>query len=480
MKAKIKPLIILIALFVLSLAAAITVGCSIGEKTAQDLAGEMGLNCPVTYYANGGQFVDGTSKDQKVYRTVYYKPETPIFNIGVDSSTGQAMTISRDGYVFMGWEYCKLNEEGEPILKDTEGVVLNVLDNGTADIKDVNGRQLLEQNKRFTAEPDGTKAFADGKIVIHEGDHIYLAATWVQDVVLEYRLVTDTPISATVTENGESKTATCNTGDLIAKQVFTLNEIYLDTSFSPVTDETLSDRAILADTHTYIHLYYDEECKEPVLENGVIDKPADSKNAVIYVKYLQGSWTTVRTAANFASMLSSSTAGNYYIPFDIDCASYASFGLRNSTATFNSKVEGNGFTVSNIKITSRLPGNNNVSLFGTLGANAQINNLTLQTVTADISFRTGNLTIYALFSGVNEGATLKGFKVVDYTLSISGASNGTILNIQKDNAGVYITDNWLYGTGTDAEFISKYGNIVQNATLKIDNEQVTQVTGGQQ
>ena len=82
-----------------------------------------------------------------------------------------------------------------------------------------------------------------------------------------------------------------------------------------------------------------------------------------------------------------------------------------------------------------------------------------------------------MFSEVEEGATFNEFFVQNYSLSISGFANGTILNIQKDLTGNYITDNWLYGMTNDAEFVSKYGNIVQNATLKIDNEQVI---GGQQ
>ncbi len=470
MKAKIKPLIILIAVFALSLAAGIAAGCSIGEKSAKQMADELGLVCPVTYYANGGQFLDGSSKDQKVYRTIYYAPGSPVFNIGVDKvNEGSDIGITRDGYVFDGWEYCKLNDDGTPILKDDGGNVLTVLPNGTADIKDTNGKQLLEQSKRFTAEPDGRKAFANGRVIINEGEYLYLAATWVQDVIIEYRLVTDTPITTTVTEDGAEKQVTYNTGDLLSTQSF---ENFQDMVISPS-----SWTVDLGSTHSYIHMYYDEDCTDPVKPNGTIAKPTDNTNAVIYVKYLQGSWTTVRTDANFATMLSSTT-GNFYIPHDIDCSSYNYFSLKRSTSTFNCRVEGNGFTVSGITIPNqRIQSGGSVSLFGKIGKNAQINNLTIESIDVTATLTTGVATVYAMFSEVEEGATFNEFFVQNYSLSISGFANGTILNIQKDLTGNYITDNWLYGMTNDAEFVSKYGNIVQNATLKIDNEQVI---GGQQ
>lgn len=479
MKTKIKPLMILIAVFVLSLAAAIVAGCSIGEQTAQDLANQLNCTCPVTYYANGGQFTVGLSADQKAYRTVYYQPDAPIFNIGEDKALEQNLSISRDGYIFTGWEYCKTDDEGNPILKDENGNVLNVLENGTADIKDANGRQLLEQSKHFTAEPNGTKVFGGGRIFIHQGEHYYFAATWVQDSVLEYKLVTDSPITATVTgEDGTDVSKTFNTGDVIAKGEFgSFTVLSVTPSINPTQNTLLKDCVDLGETHSYIHMYYDEACTEPVPENGgSVNKPENSANAAIYVKYLEGKWTTVRRGSDFSRMLMSTSAGNYYIPYDIDCEG-TSFVLGSNT--FNSRVEGNGFTIRNIVSGSGIVGQtlsqgSNVALFGALGSKAEINNLTIENVTASVTVR-DSATVHAMFTKVESGAKLSGFTVQNFTLNISLGNDAMIMNIQNIS-GAYQTDKWLYGTDTDAEFVSGYYDLVQNATLKINNEQVT---GGQ-
>ena len=188
-RTKIKTLIILIAIFSVSLIAGLT-GC-IGEKDAKQRAEELGMTASVTYYTNGGNFVAGSnSVDQKWYRTDYYFPDTPIFNIGVDETVGQSLTIRRDGYVFAGWEYAKLDNDGLPILYelDSKGVrtgkQLDVLENGTASIIGSTGRELLEQEKRFEAETSGKKVFENGHPKVGDGEHIYLAATWSQDIVL--------------------------------------------------------------------------------------------------------------------------------------------------------------------------------------------------------------------------------------------------------------------------------------------------------
>ncbi len=470
---------ILIAVFVLSLAAAIVAGCSIGEQTAQDLANQLNCTCPVTYYANGGQFTVGTSADQKAYRTVYYQPDAPIFNIGEDKSIGQNLSISRDGYIFTGWEYCKTDDEGKPILKDENGNVLNVLENGTADIKDANGRQLLEQSKHFTADPNGTKVFGGGKIFIHQGEHFYFAATWVQDSVLDYKLVTDSPITATVTgEDGTNVSKTFNTGDVIAKAEFgAFTVLSVTPSINPTQNTLLKDCVDLGDTHSYIHMYYDEDCKQPVSENGgSVNKPENGSNATIYVKYREGKWTTVRRGSDFSRMLMSPSAGNYYIPYDINCEG-TSFVLGSNT--FNSRVEGNGFTISNLTIGAdmgrqQLTQGKSFALFGELGSKAEINNLTIENVTAYVTIR-DSTTVHAMFTGVESGAKLSNFTVQDFTLDINLSPNAIIMNIQNIS-GTYQTDNWLYGTDTDAEFVSGYYNLVQKATLIINNEQVT---GGQ-
>ena len=101
MKTKIKLLIILIAIFAVTMIAGLLAGC-IGEINAFEQAQQMGYTCAVTYYTNGGAFSEKNTADLKSYKTVYYKPGTPIFNI-IDDATSQGLIISRENFIFTGW-----------------------------------------------------------------------------------------------------------------------------------------------------------------------------------------------------------------------------------------------------------------------------------------------------------------------------------------------------------------------------------------
>ena len=465
MKNKIRTLIILIAIFAISLTAGIFAGC-IGEQNAKERAEALGMTACVTYYVNGGYFI-ADSPDDKVYRTDYYYPDTPIFNIGVDQTSGQPLTIKRDGYVFAGWEYAVLDGKGLPLLyevdsdgKQTTGLPLKVLENGTASIIGSTGRELLEQAKRFEAVPSGEKVFANGHPKVKGGEHKYLVATWAQDVVLEYKLITDAPI----TVQSDDGNITYNNGDTIATRGFlTSDTITLMTENEPASFSGFS----------YINLYWDEEGTNEVVTGEQITKNEDETNSVIYAKYLKGDWKTVRTANDAANMLRA-TSGNYFVVYDIDCSS-ASVSYR-TTGSFGAVIEGNGKTLSNINISNTVQSADKGSIFGNLTRNAQIKNLTIENVNISLSLN-GEMSAYVLVSNVAEGAVFENFALNNVTLNIRMSNNAKLNNIQYVN-GSYEKDNWLYGAyDTDVEFESKYGNLVHNGTLIINNTEI--VTGGQ-
>lgn len=471
MKTKIKLLIILITVFAVSLIAGLVSGCRIGEINGKEQADQMGFTCPVTYYANGGTFREGRDDDDKVYKTIQFKPGTPIFNIG--GTEGQSLTIVRKDYVFAGWEFCKLDEDGHPVLKDADGNVLPYLDNGTADIKEASGLQMNEKLKRFTAESNGTKVFQNGKHIINEGESLFIVATWVQDVMLDYKLVTDTPITV---KGADGADKTYNTGDVIYSQGFGTSTSlrlrpYGSISFDPGLE--------FVSEHSYINLYWDEACENPVVDssNSKIDKPSNDENAVIYAKYRSGKWTPVRDADDYLGAMVSGS-GKYFLVFDIDC-SKAAFSMR--AETFNGEIDGNGKTVSNITIGGSLAfqaqileNGKSYALFGDLGANAKISNLTIKNVSINVSVRTGSVSVYMLMSGFAEGAALENLVVDGVTVKIS--NNGLLLNLQNED-GTYNTDKWLYGVVSDNDFIEEHGEIVKNATLNINNNNIY---GGQE
>ena len=463
MKAKIKTLIILIAICAVSLVSGICAGC-IGEDDAKDRADKLGMTACVTYYANGGTFYEGNTPDKKVYRTDYYRPETPIFNIGVDENKGQKIDISRTGYVFAGWEYAVLDDNGLPLLYELDangvrtGKQLAVLENGTASIiGSGTGKEILEAEKRFEAVPDGTKVFANGHPKVKDREHKYLVATWTEDITLEYRLITDAPIV-----DGD---VTYNNGDVIYTRAFENSDTI--TLYPDTTPTTLAGAS-------YIHLYWDAEGENAVKAGQQISRKED-ENSVIYAKYLSGTWTAVKTANQAANMLRATGNSNYFVVNDIDCTG-ASFSYTTS-GNFGGIIDGNGKTLSNINISSTIrTAPDKGSILANLTATAKVKNLTIENVT--ISLNVGiNMEAYVLVSSVADGAVIENVEVNGVTFKITKSDSITIFNIQLV-AGEYQKDNWLYGAyNTDAEFIEKYGNLVHNCTLIINNETI--VTGGQ-
>lgn len=505
MRAKINTLIILITVFAASLIAALLAGC-IGEKDAKERADSFGMTACVTYYTNGGSFVIGSKKmgtpDQKVYRTDYYYPGTPIFNIGeeetgkneadyvYDKTVGQPIIITRSGYVFAGWKYAKLDEETKlPLLytTDEEGnkTYLPVLESGTASMIGSTGREMLEQEKRFEAEIDEERGlvFANGHPTVGAGEHVYLVATWELDVFLEYRIVTDADVTTQIevdeiaddggqyTEiNGKIyKTVTYKTDDTILTESFeTYTSLTLYPDTAPVTFSGFS----------YINLYRDIECNDPVKTGEVIEKK-DGENSVIYVKYLSGSWTPVKTANDAVRMFTASGNSNFYVVYDdIDCSKTEIRTL--NKGYFGGVIDGNGKTIKNVNVTYNANNGDNASLFGNLNSSAQITDLTIENVTINVTVRpNAKLSLHILVSSLADGAKIENVILNNVTVNITKPSSATISNIEVDD--VYKTDNWLYGVyPTDEQFeSSKYGDSVKvkNATLTmtVDGKEVLNI-----
>ena len=483
MKAKLKSLIILAAIFVLTLTAGIVAGCSIGESTPDELAHGLGMNSTVTYYANGGKFTG----NEQCYMCFRFKAGQPIFNIGVDERVGQKFTITRENFKFAGWQYCEL-KDGLPILTNEEtGKVCKVKDiTGTAEITDEDGREKSEPEKKFTALSNGQDVFVDGNHPeIGENEHLYLVANWIPDVKIEYRLASDTDTvkfaqyndkgEPVYDENDNPVEEEVNKGEVIAYADFGGNEVELtpeDTSIFPASS-----------THSYIHLYYDEECTEIVNTGDIAEKP-ETENYVLYARFISGKWTPVRDADDVNDMLRAYGSSNYFIVNDINYD--GTFTAAEKSAIFNGIIDGNGKCISGLTLSrSSVSSDGEVSLFGKIGANAEIKNLTLKNISVTATVRPGaRIRVYALFAKVTEGAEISGVTVDGISVSVTMPADAGIINIPSLNEG-YNTDKWLYGRygkdndenldRTDAEFEEIYTGLeVLNATLTINNSEIVQ------
>lgn len=493
MKAKIKPLIILIAVFIVALASGIAAGCSIGEKSTKELADEMGLTVPVTYYANGGNFRLNANKVTYAYRTIYYKPGSPVWDMPAYTPSSQyPHSVDREGYVFKGWYWCVLDEEGNPVLKDNSGNDIKYYDNGSADMSKIDGNvtvQLGESEKQFTSVIDRTKGkvFEDENgnaktIYAETGKHLFLIADWERDVVLEYKLVSDSPITV---KDGDG-TKTYSNGDVIGFKSFALDPVI---SLNPADGVS----GIESTSHTYISLYYDAECANPVIAGtpeARIAKPVNGESATIYARYLAGTnWEPVRTQDDVKNMFSSTAVNrHYFLVNDVDCTDLT---VTAKNARLNtSSIDGNGKTISGFKVNpgSTIAKNTKVSLFGTMDINTEIKNLTIKNIEFEtIGIRNSiNAAVNVLFSGLETPAN-ENDKVAAFTNFVVDGVKVTVRRVGADSVidniplvgEDYKTDSWLYCNGfTDAEFTAAHqGVTVNNAELIINNVNI--VSGGQ-
>ena len=461
MKTRFKTLIVLVAIFLCSLTAGIVAGCSIGEPPVS----ASGLDCCVTYYINGGSFNSSTTMS---YTTLYFKSGAPILNVGVDKVNNITYSVSRTNYYFNGWKYAALDENGQPILRDSEGTQLTVKPSGSPEMLDDGGRELSEQSKVFTAEIDETRGhvFGNGHPTINKDEHLYLVADWTGAARLDYVLVADEAVTFTDGNEDNPVLTTVEPGEVVYGRDFG--------SFSVINLDPENDlKNFVSTTHSYIHLYWDEECRNPVVatEAREIPKPEPDENGevvnpVIYAKYVSGNWTPVRDSDGVANMFKSSGLNslamrqNFYLVGNITYSGNAI--ARDNTFNTNCTINGNGFTISNLVFASQraLVGGAKVSVFGTLTDNANIYDLTLKDVTLNVTFNKAmsGTAAYLLFTDMNDGATLNNFLMDGATLNAT--LNGAIVtNLQTD-------DHFIYGTGnTDAEFAEAHGELVLGAVL---------------
>ena len=127
----------------------------------------------------------------------------------------------------------------------------------------------------------------------------------------------------------------------------------------------------------------------------------------------------------------------YYLMNDIDCA-----GLKRTPINiFNSQLQGNGYTISNLTFekvgTSALGQSTKVSMFGTLKKDAIIENIVFDNITMNYEVKPNAMAeIYLVYTAMEEGAKANGV-TINATMNISlGTGASTANNIQT---------NWKYG-----------------------------------
>ena len=183
--------------------------------------------------------------------------------------------------------------------------------------------------------------------------------------------------------------------------------------------------------HTLYEYYMDEECTQ------VFGWPYTfgEEDVTVYVKFIPGRWTIVRTAQEFASALVG--GGDIYVDADLDFN-----GVNWSTLEkLNVTINGNGHTISNISINHTFNRNNLAycALFGSLGEKANVYDLKFSNVsiTAEVTL-SGEYKLAMFACGAVEGARVSNVSV-----------SGTITCDNKNFLGL-TSSNWIIENNAQA------------------------------
>lgn len=133
----------------------------------------------------------------------------------------------------------------------------------------------------------------------------------------------------------------------------------------------------------------------------------------------------VYTAADLYSIRNNPT-GKYIQMADIDLSGYSNWSpIGNSSTMFNGTYDGNGFTITNLKINR--PNSENQGLFGLVGSQAKIMNVALENININSGNYNGGLTgfNYGYVYNCYSTGTITGKK---WTGGLVGQNNGNIEN----------------------------------------------------
>lgn len=338
-------------------------GCSLGESFEEVLENRK-LVAQVTYYSNGGTF-EGTP-DKK---DMYYGEGAKALNIGVVNPMSGTVEITRNNYVFDGWYYAVLDEQGNPVYED-------------------------EATKTYKL---GDKV--DFAVALKKGDHWIVVAKWLATVKVNVVLVCDGDATIPVKVKDGEEALSYKNGDVVETRPYNTADQVVNPG------DGKAPFTVDGKDYTFVEYYADEACTK--LVQWPIEK--QETDVTIYAKYIKGEWEVVRTAKSVSDMFNQITASKrYWLVKDID-ASGRKIAAKTS---FEGEIQGNGFKISNLSVQkSKITGGSTVSLFGDVGATAVIENLTLDGLTIEYSLQSSPVSVYFAFSSIAEGAKIANVKL---------------------------------------------------------------------
>ncbi len=371
-------------------------GCSVGE-TLDNALSSRNLTAQVTYYSNGGEF-EGTP-DRK---DMYYQDGSKALNIGVVNPLNGTATVARNNYEFDGWYFAVLDENGNPEYAD---------------------------EAKTTYKLGGKVDFS---VPLKAGDHWQLVAKWSMHVMLQIKLAIaeeGAEIPAAVKE-GQPAVSYKHGDKLQTRQYNAADRV-------PSPDYAKEPFEKQGNDYTFVDYYTDEACTKPVVWP-IEKEEGQTEDAVIYAKYIKGSWKVLRDDSDVSDMFSAFGEGNkYYLARDIN-ATLANY-IPVADGSFNDEIQGNGYTIKGLNVTRTelAPPEQTVSLFGKIKASARIENLKLTDLVINYGIKTCPVQAYFVFTEMEAGATIKNV-TLSGSMTIAKPSGETVA--KRLYGGDYATD----------------------------------------
>lgn len=363
MKSKIKKPLVLIIMLIL-LAATLT-ACQFGI-TLEGEKEQYGLTAKITYHLNGGTQVDNSD-----HLDMYYKTGDVAIDLGFDEMTKGTINVQRNNYSLVGWFYPATKEDGSIDYVDEEKGIVNV---------------------------DKNRAFDFKTYRVAEGDEIDLYAYWLPNQKLEFVLANE--------ETLNNQVVVGETTYLAGGAPLKVEEFGRDTYINKSMYDPLYGNV----NYTFVGYYEDVDCTTPV--KWPVERTNEETNIKVYAKYLPGDWTVIETVMDLKEVVGKYVnKGKYYINNDIIANGYVIEISEN--ATFNGTIRGNGHTISGITFKkASIKNGSYVSMFGTIGENAVIKDITFKDCKGDFAANKDcSISAYFFADDIYNAAVLSNVKI---------------------------------------------------------------------
>ena len=414
-KRKISLLISLMALASLF----IFTGCSLGTSK-EEILDRYDLTAQITYYVNGEKAtfepIAATERD------IYYQAGQIPYAIPESK-------ITYEGHIFDGWYEVEC-KNGNPVpvetFKDDEGNVTH-------------STYTLTQKVDFEKSP------------MQEGEHRYYAAKWLTKTRVKVKLVVEDKDAKIAIDKEKIKGEFYS--PIMEKDTISHGDEIMSFSYDGSTGTLPSISAKLPikdNAYTFIEYYADEACTKPV----AWPIQEQEEDVYIYAKYIEGKWTVIsstKEVKQFFDQIGDSKA-RFYLMNDVDCSSLATI---TAATKFACELQGNGFTLKNLKINRPNDQLTKTSIFGEITSTAVLNNVRFENLTFACKFgkKQDINKYYYLFTSLDKAAKISNVAVSGGMLMYDEERPEILLPNLRESL-----ENYLFGGyATDEAYLTESG-----------------------